>query len=159
MSQEKVDRYKQQKANRKKLIQKEKRQNMIWKAGCSVAALVLVGWIGFSAYDRLYEPPRKFYDVDTSAIDTYMSDLSAAEVVDDAVDAVDDALDDEDGGEEAAEAVSEEETAEQVTEGVSEEETAEQVTEGASEEETTEQTTETAEEESAEEVSEADTEE
>ncbi len=76
MSQAKVNRYKEQKANRKKIMAKEKREKFLWKIGGCAAALVLVGWIGFSAYNKFYVPPRATYEVDTTAIDEYMNTLT-----------------------------------------------------------------------------------
>lgn len=75
MSQAKVNRYKEQKANRKKIMAKEKREKLLWKVGGCAAALVLVGWIGFSAYNKFYVPPRTTYEVDTTAMDEYMNTL------------------------------------------------------------------------------------
>ena len=50
MSQEKVDRYKQEKANRKKNMKKQRIMNIVRKCVLSLAALALVGWLGYSAY-------------------------------------------------------------------------------------------------------------
>lgn len=51
MSQAKVDRYKQEKSNRKKIMKKEKRLLFLEKlAGCLLCAAV-VFWIGYSIYD------------------------------------------------------------------------------------------------------------
>lgn len=79
MSQAKVDRYKEQKANRKQIMKKEKREKMLWKVGGCVAGLVLVGWIGFSAFSRFYVAPVKTYEVDMTALDDYISGLNAEE--------------------------------------------------------------------------------
>ena len=79
MSQAKVDRYKEQKAHRKEIMKKEKRQKMLWKIGGGVAGLVLAGWICYSAIDRFYVPPVPSYEGNTAAHDTYISDLSAKE--------------------------------------------------------------------------------
>ena len=51
MSQEKVDRYKKEKANRKKTMRREKAMSIVRKAVLTVAALALIGWLGYSAYD------------------------------------------------------------------------------------------------------------
>ena len=51
MSQEKVDRYKKEKANRKKNMKKEKFQNILRKCAVALVGIVLIGWIGFSAYN------------------------------------------------------------------------------------------------------------
>lgn len=48
MSQEKVDRYKQEKANRKKEVAKQKMKNKLYVIGGALAGIVLVVWIGFS---------------------------------------------------------------------------------------------------------------
>lgn len=81
MSQAKVDRYKEEKRNRAKIIKKEKRQWMATKAGLSLVALVLVAWIGVSVYngvttsdDAAAEKPT--YTVDTTAVDDVLSELT-----------------------------------------------------------------------------------
>ena len=50
MSQEKVSRYKEEKANRKAMMKKEKRKHFFRKCVVGIVALGLVGWIGYSAY-------------------------------------------------------------------------------------------------------------
>ncbi|MDO4345641.1 MAG: hypothetical protein Q4C50_12675 [Eubacteriales bacterium] len=77
MSQEKVDRYKKEKANRQQIMKKEKREKMLWKIGGSALALVLVGWIGFSAYDHFHVETRNTYQVDTAAVDDYLNNMDA----------------------------------------------------------------------------------
>ena len=50
MSQAKVDRYKEEKKNRKKIMAKEKRMRIAgYVAGCLVAAGI-IGWAGYSGY-------------------------------------------------------------------------------------------------------------
>ena len=44
MSQEKVDRYKQEKANRKKIMHKQRMMGVLRKCVLSLAGLALVGW-------------------------------------------------------------------------------------------------------------------
>ena len=46
MSQEKVNRYKEEKANRKELLAKEKKKQAVTKVCAGVIALALVCWIG-----------------------------------------------------------------------------------------------------------------
>lgn len=77
MSQEKVDRYKQEKANRKKTMKKEKRMGILRKAAATVIALAIVGWLGYSAYD-LYESNqvRAVAEVNYDSISNYLSNLS-----------------------------------------------------------------------------------
>ena len=48
MSQAKVDRYKEEKRNRAKIMAKEKREWMLMKIGGAVLALAIVGWAGGS---------------------------------------------------------------------------------------------------------------
>lgn len=79
MSQAKVDRYKEEKKNRRQILKKQKMEKLLWKICGSAAVLLLVAWIGVSAFGRLYEPPRKMYEVDTTALEEYMDQLSADE--------------------------------------------------------------------------------
>ncbi len=50
MSQEKVDKYKQEKANRKKTIAKEKRKKKLYTALAVLIGVVFIGWLGVSVY-------------------------------------------------------------------------------------------------------------
>lgn len=79
MSQAKVDRYKEEKKNRKELIKKAKREWMLAKAGLAVAIVVLVGWVGVAAYQAVTTPNTTgeltTYTVDTGALDDYLADL------------------------------------------------------------------------------------
>lgn len=76
MSQQKVDRYKEQKANRKKIMRKEKMMDIVRKVILSVVALALVGWLGFSGYSHYKaDIPRPTAEIDYSAITNYMSGL------------------------------------------------------------------------------------
>ena len=82
MSQAKVDRYKEEKKNRAKLIKKEKRQWMATKAGLSLVGLVLVGWVGVSVYNGVTAPDgsvteKQTYTMDTSSLDDYLKELKA----------------------------------------------------------------------------------
>ena len=47
MSQEKVERYKKEKANRKQAMKKQRIMNVMRKCVLSLAALALVGWLGY----------------------------------------------------------------------------------------------------------------
>ena len=73
MSQAKVDRYKKEKANRKK------NQNVLRKCAVFVVALVLVGWIGYSAYNT-YESkkPKEEVEIDYSAVTDFQQRMSEA---------------------------------------------------------------------------------
>jgi hypothetical protein len=76
MSQAKVDKYKVEKANRKEIMAKEKRQKMLIKIIGSVIGVVLVAWIGVSAGVAVYNsrPVDKIY-VTTADLDDYLNDL------------------------------------------------------------------------------------
>ena len=80
MSQEKVDRYKQEKANRKKIMRKQKAMSIVRKAVLSVAALALVAWLAYSAYD-IYESgkERVVAEVNYDAVTNYLNGLTADE--------------------------------------------------------------------------------
>ncbi|MCD8347235.1 MAG: hypothetical protein LUD16_04630 [Lachnospiraceae bacterium] len=84
MSQEKVDRHKEQKRNVKKIVKKEKREWMLTKAAMALVAVLLVAWIGVSVYhysdisdSTTVELPT--YTVDTTALDDYLTELYAEE--------------------------------------------------------------------------------
>lgn len=83
MSQAKVDRYKEQKKNRDKIMKREKREWAATKAGLSLIALALVAWIGFSVYTGFNAPEpentvtdKPTYTLDTSSVDEYLGSLS-----------------------------------------------------------------------------------
>ena len=82
MSQKKVDSYKEQKANRKQIIKKEKAILRLEKLLGVIVAIVIVCWVGFSVYGKVVEKEESVQTetlIDTTALDTYMSDLAAAE--------------------------------------------------------------------------------
>lgn len=78
MSQAKVDRYKEEKKNRKEIMAKEKRNNTLRVVAGGVVVVALLGWIGVSGYNwyQASQPLETIY-VDTTAIDDYMADLEA----------------------------------------------------------------------------------
>ena len=83
MSQAKVDQYKKEKANRKEALAKEKRQKMIMRISASAVLVVLVGWIGISTADFIYENrPKETIYVQTTEIDNYLDALYAEETTD-----------------------------------------------------------------------------
>ncbi len=81
MSQEKVDRHKEEKKNRAKIIKKEKRQWTLMKVGGVLVAVLLVAWVGVSIYtftgsqDDATTVELPTYTVNTDALDAYMMDL------------------------------------------------------------------------------------
>ena len=59
MSQEKVNRYKEEKANRKKNVAKEKRNKKISTFVGVLISLIIVGYLGVSLYATLTEDARQ----------------------------------------------------------------------------------------------------
>lgn len=76
MSQAKVERYKQEKANRKKIVAKERMKRRIASVVGWVVVLAIVAWAGVSGYN-IYENsrPEQNYMVDISAISDYLGTL------------------------------------------------------------------------------------
>ena len=77
MSQEKVDRYKQEKANRKQIMRKQKAIGIVRKLILAVVAIALVGWLGYSAFD-IYESgkERVVAEVNYDAVTNYLNNMS-----------------------------------------------------------------------------------
>lgn len=77
MSQEKVDRYKQEKANRKQIMRKQKAMGIVRKLILAVVAIALVGWLGYSAFD-IYESgkERVVAEVNYDAVTDYLNNMS-----------------------------------------------------------------------------------
>lgn len=80
MSQAKVDRYKEEKANRKKIMARQKRNHVIAVICGWLVAIAIVGWAGYSAYN-IYESKKPVETVyaNLDAINDYMETLSAEE--------------------------------------------------------------------------------
>ena len=78
MSQAKVERYKEEKRNRKETMARDKRKRMVSTAALAVVGVVLLGWIGTSAY-QVYEnsKPMETIYTDLTALDDYMAGLEA----------------------------------------------------------------------------------
>gem|GEM_PF-118794 len=76
MSQAKVERYKQEKANRKKIMAQEKRKRIAAIICGWAVAIAIVGWAGYSAY-RTYEnnKPMETIYADLDAINDYVDTL------------------------------------------------------------------------------------
>ena len=81
MSQAKVDKYKQEKANRKEILAKEKRNKKITKFVAGVVVGVVAVWIGVSTVDAVKEslPVETIY-CETGALDDYISSLYETDV-------------------------------------------------------------------------------
>ncbi len=76
MSQAKVDKYKLEKANRKEIVAKEKRNRMIVKVCTSVVGIALVAWIAVSVVMYVIDnrPINTIYAT-TAGIDDYLNEL------------------------------------------------------------------------------------
>lgn len=76
MSQAKVEKYKEEKANRKKLMRQEKLKKIARNVIAALVVCGLVGWIGYSVYN-IHEDnkPRESVEVDYSAVDSYLNTL------------------------------------------------------------------------------------
>lgn len=80
MSQAKVDRNKENKANRKKIVAQEKRKHLAAVICGWVVAVAIVGWAGYSAYG-VYEKSKPVETIYTNldAINEYTSSLNETE--------------------------------------------------------------------------------
>lgn len=80
MSQKKVDAYKAEKANREKIMKKEKLILTLEKLAALVLCIVAVCWIGYSVYGKVTEGQEDVKAetvMDTSALDSYLNGLSS----------------------------------------------------------------------------------
>jgi hypothetical protein len=81
MSQAKVDRYKEEKKNRKQIMAREKRNWFLTQLCLALVGLLIVVWVGFSAYQAITKPAGdavqevKTYTLDNSAIEDYLDSL------------------------------------------------------------------------------------
>ena len=68
----------QEKANRKKIMRKQRVMSIVRKGVLTLAALALVAWLGYSAYD-MYESgkDRVVAEVNYDSISNYLNDLAA----------------------------------------------------------------------------------
>ena len=81
MSQQKVDQKKLDKKNRRSILRKKKAEEIASIAVASIIGLAIVGWVGFSIYTKVQDAseanaPVVYNEIDTSAIQYYLSDLS-----------------------------------------------------------------------------------
>ena len=78
MSQKKVDMYKQEKANRKQTMHKQRVMGVVRKCVLSLAGLALIAWLGYSAYD-MYESGKEriVAEADYTPVMDYMDSLTA----------------------------------------------------------------------------------
>ena len=77
MSQEKVAKYKEQKANRKAIMRKEKITKTIRNTFATVILVALVGWLGYSGVVYIIDNrPVPSVEVDYTAVSEYETSLS-----------------------------------------------------------------------------------
>ena len=83
MSQAKVDKYKQEKANRKQTVAKQKVKSMIAKVCASVVGIALAAWIVVSGVLFVIDnrPVKKFF-VKLDAVENYLEALTKDETED-----------------------------------------------------------------------------
>jgi len=78
MSQEKVNKYKEEKANRQQAMRKERMMSFVRKAVLVVVAAALVGWIGHSAVvTYINAQPRQVAEVNFDAVSNYLTELES----------------------------------------------------------------------------------
>ena len=77
MSQAKVDKYKEQKKNRDKIINREMRERILAEVIVCVGVVALIGWAGYSFYQNHKPTGVNTYTVDGTALTDYMSELNA----------------------------------------------------------------------------------
>ncbi len=78
MSQAKVDRYKEEKANRKQTMKREKALRMVSTICTTIVCAVIVGWIGYSAYGYFHSEDTKTAartEVNVDALNDYLGTL------------------------------------------------------------------------------------
>jgi len=80
MSQEKVNRYKEEKANRKANLRRDRFKNMIRRLVVLVLSVALVGWVVYSAVDTYQaNRPRDMVTVNYESITNYLQALTEEE--------------------------------------------------------------------------------
>ena len=75
MSQEKVDRYKEQKANRKEIIKKEKQEKAVRRGIGILVAAVCVVWLGYSVVDWVNRPDTSQSQINLDAYYDYVNGM------------------------------------------------------------------------------------
>ena len=79
MSQEKVDKYKHQKAHRREIMRKERMKSLVRRSILAVLAIALVAWLGFSAHDSwVRNQPRHVAEVNFDSITEFMNSQAEA---------------------------------------------------------------------------------
>ena len=80
MSQEKVNRYKEEKANRKESMKKAKRASLVRNIVASIVLVAVVGWVGYSGVTYIIRhQPRQEVGVNYTSVNDYVESLVAEE--------------------------------------------------------------------------------
>lgn len=80
MSQEKVERYKKEKANRRQILKKEKAKAMTARIIGAAICIALIGWIGYSGYNKWESSkPAKTTEITMESLSEYINGLAAEE--------------------------------------------------------------------------------
>lgn len=78
MSQEKVNKYKEEKANRKQIMKRERRNRTIGRIVGAVICLAVVCWLGYSVYDSVNKKSAASQtEANLEAMQNYLGNLSA----------------------------------------------------------------------------------
>ena len=78
MSQEKVNKYKEEKANRKESMKKAKRAELLRNVIASVVFVAVLGWVGYSGVTYIIRhQPRPEVDVNYTSVADYVEGLTA----------------------------------------------------------------------------------
>lgn len=80
MSQEKVEKYKQDKANRQKIMRREKIIRRIEYGGSAVVLLALIAWFSFAVYKNVEAGNAgggTTTEIDATAVQDYLTDLNS----------------------------------------------------------------------------------
>lgn len=76
MSQEKVNKYKEEKANRKETMKKAKRASLVRNIVASVLLVAAIGWVGYSGITYIIRHrPRPEVDVNYTAVNDYVESI------------------------------------------------------------------------------------
>ena len=80
MSQQKVDQKKLDKKNRRSTLRKKKLEEVLSLVVVAIIGLAIVVWVGFSVYTKIQQSASEnatyeYYDIDTAAIQDYLSTL------------------------------------------------------------------------------------
>lgn len=116
MSQEKVDKYKQEKKNRAQIMKKQKRNSFLIKAAGCLVALVLVCWVGISIYHAVVPKKSNTYTVDAAALNDYITQLNVETESETDAGESEEKTSEEEGSETATEAETETQSAQDDTE-------------------------------------------